>query len=210
MKELSENNHKEWFDDNRKAYENLRKEWLQFAAETINELGKFDTEIARLEPKQCIFRINRDIRFSKDKSPYKTNFGLSLSKGAKRDDFCGYYLHVQPGASFLAGGSYMPMPAKLAAIRQEIDYNPEEFLSIVENINFKKSFGNLGGETLQRAPKGYDDNNAMIAYLKHKSFIAEYKLKDKDLLNPNFFEEMIMQFKYMTPLTNFLWRSMEA
>ncbi|MCG9879586.1 MAG: DUF2461 domain-containing protein [Bacteroidia bacterium] len=210
LKDLSENNHKEWFDDNRKTYENLRKEWLQFAADAIKEVGKFDKEIASLEPKQCIFRINRDIRFSKDKSPYKTNFGLSLSKGGKRDDFCGYYLHVQPGASFLAGGSYMPMPAKLAAIRQEIDYNADEFLGIVENKKFKALFGKLSGETLQRPPKGYEAENPMLAYLKHKSFIAEYKLSDKELLKPDFDKKLIEVFAGMLPLNNFLYRAMEG
>lgn len=210
LKELSANNNKEWFDDNRKTYETLRKDWIDFAALAIAEVGKFDKEIALLEPKQCIFRINRDIRFSKNKLPYKTNFGLSLSKGGKRDDFCGYYLHVQPGACFVAGGSYMPMPPKLAAIRQEIDYNAEEFLAIVTHKTFKNSFGELGGETLQRPPKGYEVNNPMIDYLKHKSFIAEHKLSDKALLEPTFFAQMLSHFKAMAPFNQFLYRAMEG
>jgi uncharacterized protein (TIGR02453 family) len=210
LKELSANNSKEWFDENRKTYDSLRKEWLQFAATAIAEVGKFDEKIALLEPKQCIFRINRDIRFSKNKSPYKTNFGLSLNSGGKKEDFCGYYLHVEPGNSFIAGGSYMPMPPKLAAIRQEIDYNAAEFLAIVEHKTFKSSFGQLSGEALQRPPKGYEASNPMIGYLKHKSFIAEYKLSDKDLLKANFLEEMSENFKTMSPLINFIKRAIEG
>jgi uncharacterized protein (TIGR02453 family) len=209
LKELSANNSKEWFDDNRKTYDGLRKEWLNFAAIAITEVGKFDEKISLLEPKHCIFRINRDIRFSKNKSPYKTNFGLSLNTGGKKDYFCGYYLHVEPGNSFVAGGSYMPMPPKLAAIRQEIDYNADEFLAIVEHKTFKNSFGKLSGETLQRPPKGYEASNPMVGYLKHKSFIAEYKLSDKDLLNTNFIETLVAHFKLSTPLVSFLRRAME-
>jgi hypothetical protein len=104
----------------------------------------------------------------------------------------------------------MPMPPKLAAIRQEIDYNAEEFLAIVEPKTFKNSFGKLSGETLQRPPKGYEATNPMIDYLKHKSFIAEYKLSDKDLLNANFIEILLTHFKLSTPLVSFIRRAMEA
>lgn len=210
LRNLEKNNNKEWFDANRKTYENTRKQWLEFTAEAIEVVGKFDKDVAMLEPKSCIFRINRDIRFSKDKSPYKINFGISLSKGGKRDDFCGYYLHLQPGASFIAGGSYMPMPDKLAAIRQEIDYNAKEFVDIITHKSFKTNFGTLGGEALQRPPKGYEADNPMIQFIKHKSFIAEYKLSDKDLLDPNFSKKMVDLFKAMSPLNEFLYRAMES
>lgn len=210
LKNLEKNNNKDWFDANRKTYEDIRKQWLAFTADAIEVVGKFDKDVAMLEPKSCIFRINRDIRFSKNKSPYKNNFGMSLSKGGKRDDFCGYYLHIQPGASFIAGGSYMPMPEKLAAIRQEIDYNAKEFVDIITHKSFKANFGTLGGETLQRPPKGYEADNPMIQFIKHKSFIAEYKLSDKDLLDPDFSKKMVDLFKAMNPLNEFLYRAMEG
>lgn len=210
LKNLEKNNNKDWFDANRKTYEDLRKQWLAFTADAIEVVGKFDKDVAMLEPKSCIFRINRDIRFSKNKSPYKNNFGMSLSKGGKRDDFCGYYLHIQPGASFIAGGSYMPMPDKLAAIRQEIDYNAKEFVDIITHKSFKANFGTLSGETLQRPPKGYEADNPMIQFIKHKSFIAEYKLSDKDLLDPNFSKKMVDLFKAINPLNEFLYRAMEG
>src|SRR6478752_7596525 len=100
---LSKNNNKDWFDAHKKEYEALRKEWISFVSECITGVGAFDPAIASLDPKKCIFRINRDIRFSTDKSPYKNNFGMSLSAGGKSEDFCGYYLHIQPGNCFVAG-----------------------------------------------------------------------------------------------------------
>lgn len=203
LKGLEKNNNKEWFDANRKTYEDLRKQWIAFVQEMINEVGKFDKEVAHLEPKQCIFRINRDIRFSNDKSPYKLNFGMSLSKMGKKD-FCGYYLHLQPNGCFAAGGTYMPMPDKLAAIRQEIDYNAEQFVKIVTDKTFKKLFDKLSGESLQRPPKGYEADNPMIQFIKQKSFLAEVKLSDKEILAADFKKQLVTAFKAMQPLTDFL------
>lgn len=207
LTKLQENNNKEWFDANRNTYEKAREEWIKFATESITAVGEFDKDIALLEPKKCIFRINRDVRFSKNKDPYKNNFGLSLNKGGKREDFCGYYLHLQPGASFIAGGAYGPMQDKLAAIRQEIDYNAKEFLEIVNHKNFKKHFGALGGEALQRPPKGYEADNPMVDYLKHKSFIGQYTLTDKELFAPGFMKNMVEKFKALQPLIVFLNRA---
>lgn len=207
LTQLQENNNKEWFDANRNTYEKAREEWIKFATESITAVGEFDKDIALLEPKKCIFRINRDVRFSKNKDPYKNNFGLSLNNGGKREDFCGYYLHLQPGASFIAGGAYAPMPDKLAAIRQEIDYNAKEFLEIVNDKNFKKHFGTLGGETLQRPPKGYEADNPMVDFLKHKSFIGQYTLTDKELFAPDFMKNMVEKFKALQPLIAFLNRA---
>ncbi len=113
LKQLNINNNKEWFEDNRKTYETLRKEWIELAQKCINEVAMFDDVISGLEPKKCIFRINKDIRFSKDKSPYKTNFGIQLNPMGK-EAFCGYYLHLQPSGSFISGGSYLPQGPMLA------------------------------------------------------------------------------------------------
>lgn len=207
LAELQENNHKEWFDNNKKRYEKLRKEWVGFVSDMIIEVGKFDLDIANLEAKNCIFRINRDVRFSADKSPYKNNFGMSLSKGGKKAEFCGYYLHVQPNGCFLAGGAYMPMPDNLAAIRQEIDYNGEEFTGIVTDKVFKKHFKKLTGDTLQRPPKGYEANNPVIDFIKHKSFLAEYKLTNEDLQKKDFAKKALEVFSAMQPLNEFLNRA---
>jgi uncharacterized protein (TIGR02453 family) len=204
LSRLSKNNNKDWFDANKKEYETLRKEWILFVGDCISRVGSFDPAMEALDPKKCIFRINRDIRFSADKSPYKSNFGMSLSPGGKNEDFCGYYLHIQPGNSFIAGGAYMPSPAHLAAIRQEIDYNFTAFEKIVSNKNFKAVFGALSGDKLVRPPKGYDAENPAIEYLKHKGFIAQQKITDKELCDPGFMNSFIKSTKTMKPLIDFL------
>jgi uncharacterized protein (TIGR02453 family) len=208
LKQLSLNNNKEWFEDNRKTYESLRKEWIELAQVCINEVGVFDSQIAGLEAKKCIFRINKDIRFSKDKSPYKTNFGIQLNPMGK-EAFCGYYLHVDPKGSFISGGVYLPQGPMLSAIRQEIDYNLDEFSSLLSNKEFKKYFGKLDGAVLSRPPKGYQADNPAIAYLKHKDILATRKLDEQMLLASDFEKELIKTFKAMHPLVQFLRRAVE-
>jgi uncharacterized protein (TIGR02453 family) len=204
LKQLEKNNHKEWFDINRSTYEQLRKDWIVFVGQVIQEVAKFEANAKDLDPKKCIFRINRDIRFSKNKAPYKINFGMQINPLKSKDDFNGYYLHIEPGNCFISGGSYMPQPSRLAAIRQEIDYNFEDFKKIVEAPTFKKYFGKLGGDTLTRPPKGYDIANEAITYIKHKDFIATRKLTDKELLEKDFVKTVAQTFKAMHPLVQFL------
>ena len=135
LRDLKKNNSKEWFDTNRKKYESAKNDYEALVGDVIKQLSKTDESIAHLEPKQCVFRINRDVRFSKDKSPYKTNMGMYFSKGGKKSFYAGYYFHLQPGGSFVAGGLWMPMPPELKKVRQEIDYNWEEFKKIVEILS---------------------------------------------------------------------------
>lgn len=204
LTKLNKNNQKEWFDANKKEYETLRKEWLQFVGESITTVGAFEPNILSLEPKQCIFRINRDVRFSADKSPYKTNFGMSLNPAGKKATFCGYYLHVEPGNIFVAGGSYMPPAEDLAKIRQEIDYNVDEFKAIVAATNFKKLFGAISGEKLVRPPKGYDAENPAVEFLKYKSFIAQRNLTETELVDTKFMKTFIQTTQAAKPLVDFL------
>jgi uncharacterized protein (TIGR02453 family) len=204
LKKLEKNNHKEWFDAHKKEYDALRKEWISFIQTVITGAATFDPDIAHLEAKNCIFRINRDVRFSKDKSPYKTNFGASMSKGGKKSEMCGYYIHLQPGECFIAGGAYAPMPEKLAAIRQEIDYNHEEFKKIVSSKSFREHFGSLSGEQLSRPPKGYEADNPAIGFLKHKSFLAYKKISDKEAMSDAFEKEILKIFRAVKPLNDFL------
>lgn len=210
LKRLEKNNNKEWFDTNKKEYESLRKEWVECIGGLIADIGAFDADILGLEPKSCIFRINRDVRFSADKSPYKTNFGASMSKGGKKLEFCGYYFQVRPNDVFIAGGCYMPASDKLANIRQEIDYNLDEFRAIINHKEYKKQFGALSGETLSRPPKGYEADNPAVEYLKHKSFLSFKKLDDSALFEKNFEKEIIKTFKAMKPLNDFLNRAIVA
>jgi uncharacterized protein (TIGR02453 family) len=206
---LDKNNNKEWFEANKKEYEALRKEWIGFVADCIKSVGAFDPSILTQEPKQCVFRINRDVRFSKNKAPYKNNFGMSLNQGGKRAEFCGYYLHIQPGDSFVAGGAYMPQPSNLAAIRQEIDYNFDAFEKIVLAKDFKAQFGTIGGEKLVRPPKGYDAENPAVNYLKHKGFIAQRKLTQAELMDKHFMKDLVKSTKAMKPLVNFLKQAID-
>jgi uncharacterized protein (TIGR02453 family) len=207
LKKLQKNNDKEWFDAHKKEYDGLRKEWLAYVSQLIKSTASFDPDIAPLEAKNCIFRINRDVRFSLDKSPYKNNFGMSLSKGGKKTEFCGYYLHIQPGECFVAGGAYSPMPDKLAAIRQEVDYNLDEFQKIVSAKDFKAQFGVLSGDKLSRPPKGYDAENPAVEFLKHKSFLAYKKITEKDLQDKGFEKDLLKTFKTMKSLNDFLNRA---
>lgn len=204
LKNLENNNSKEWFDAHKKEYEVLRKQWLDFVGAAIKNIGGFDEQLLSLEPKNCVFRINRDVRFSANKNPYKTNFSMVLQGGGKKSEQAGYYLHIEPNKCFIAGGAWQPMPDKLAAIRQEIDYNGKAFTKIVADKNFVKHYGKLGGEVLQRPPKGYEADNAMIAYLKHKSFIAECKLTQKDVLSDDFTKILLEKYKALKPLIDFL------
>ncbi len=207
LEELKQNNNKAWFDANRLRYSRLRSDWLDFVQEVINRVSVFDSTLKYLEPKQCIFRLNRDIRFSNDKTPYKTNFGMSLSKYGKKDNFCGYYLHIEPNNSFVAGGCYMPDAMLLAAIRQEIDYNANQFTSIVKDKKFIKTFGKIAGEKLQRPPKGYDASNPMIEFLKLKSFLAEKKLSNDEIKDKKILTNLQTHFQIMYPLNKFLYQA---
>ena len=147
LRKLKKNNNKPWFEANRNGYTEAKQEVETFLEGLIASYGKTDDAISRLTPKDCMFRINRDVRFSKDKSPYKTNFGAFINPGGKKSTLAGYYLHIEPGASFAGGGLWMPMPAELAKIRQEIDYNLPEFTAILgASSSFKKQFGLLYSE----------------------------------------------------------------
>ena len=123
LKGLKKNNNKPWFDANRKKYEASKADFISFVDNTISAITKFDPAVSSLKAKDCIFRINRDIRFSKDKSPYKSNMGAYINPGGKKINTPGYYFHCEPGQSFAAGGLYIPEPGVLAKIRQEIDYS---------------------------------------------------------------------------------------
>jgi uncharacterized protein (TIGR02453 family) len=206
LKQLAKNNSKEWFDENRKVYETSKAEFEQIVKSVIEKSAQFDKELAGLEPKKCLFRINRDIRFSKDKSPYKLNMGASINPGGKKEMGAGYYIHIQPGKSFLAGGCYMPPPEVLAKIRQEIDYNTKEFKKILAAKDFKTYFKDLSDEEdkLKTAPKGYAKDHPELSLLQHKHFIVVHNLKDEQIMDKNFPTYAAKVFKATHPLNLFL------
>lgn len=208
LNKLKKNNNKEWFDKNRSTYEIAKKDFQAFVDELILSISKFDPAVKHLEAKKCVFRINRDIRFSKDKTPYKTNFGASISPGGKGSFTAGYYVHLEPNAIFLAGGMWQPEPPLLNAIRQEIDYNAGEFKKIINHKDFKKYFGGLSDEDkLKTVPKGYDKAHPEIEILKNKSFIVVHNLKDNNVLSKDALKYCTAVFKAMHPLNLFLRRA---
>jgi uncharacterized protein (TIGR02453 family) len=212
LKNLKKNNTKEWFDKNRKTYEAAKQNFVAFVDEMIVQLAKTDATIARLQAKECIFRINRDIRFSKDKSPYKINMGAFLNEGGKKSSLAGYYFHLEPGNSFVGGGIYMPEADVVKKIRQEIDYSFTEFSSIIQHKNFKKEYGGLDvseENSLAREPKGYDKNNPAIEYLKLKNWIAFKTLADDELTDKDVMKKIISAFNALHPLVVFLNRALK-
>lgn len=205
LKQLAKNNSKEWFDVNRKTYELCKAEFETVVKSIIDKSSAFDKGLAGLEAKKCLFRINRDIRFSKDKSPYKLNMGASMNPDGKKEMGAGYYLHVEPGKSFLAGGCYMPTPEVLAAIRQEIDYNAKDFKKILAAKDFKTYFKDLSEEEkLKTAPKGYPKDHPDLSLLQHKHFIVVHNIKDEQIMDKNFPTYAAKVFKAMYPLNTFL------
>ena len=204
---LSANNDKLWFDANREEYQVHRKAFVSFIERFIHEASAIDERLIGLNPSKCIFRINRDIRFSANKNPYKTNFGMNLNISGSKEEFLGYYLHLEPGKSFFALGSYMPPSARLAAIRQEIDYSQQEFLNIVESSPVSATFGRMGGSVLNSSPRGYAKDHPMIAYLKHKEFIFEKSLSDEELNSSKLLNNLLDFVRIGKPFMDFLGRA---
>lgn len=208
LADLKKNNNKEWFDANKKNYENAKNDFLEFAQTIIAGVSSFDDNIAKanLDPKKCITRLNRDVRFSADKSPYKTNFFLMLNQGGKNSNNACYYLQLQPDSSFAGGGVYMPMPPDLQKFRQEIDYNFIEWKKIVESKSFKKVFndGVQAPETLSRPPKGFDANSEALEYLKMKGYFTTTKITDTEIQSKNVIKTILDSFETAKPLIDFL------
>ena len=200
------NNNREWFIGNRPLYLNAKNNYESFVQEVINEIINFDPILKGLEVKSCVYRFNRDIRFSNDKSPYKSHFGAFIVRGGKKngDRLAGYYFHVEPGRSILAGGAYMPPSPWLTAIREKIDESPDELVKIIKAKNFVKYFGELSGEKLKSAPKGYPKDHLHIELLKLKSYLVENEVKDKMVLSNDYFDHVINVFKAMKPLNDYL------
>ena len=205
---LKKNNNKDWFDKNRPQYELIKIEFKNFINELIASIAKFDPSVKHLEAKDCIFRINRDVRFSTNKAPYKTNIAAFISPEGKKSISAGYYIHIQPGNCFLASGMWMPPAPQLSAVRQEIDYNADEFRKIILSKEFKKHFKELSQEDkVKTTPKGYEKTHPEIEFIKLKSFIAMKAIDDKEVLSKNFIKSICTSFEVAHPLNAFLRRA---
>lgn len=204
LRTLEKNNNREWFNENKTTYQEAQQDVISFVEKLIEEMVVFDEEIGKADAKKSLFRIYRDTRFSKDKSPYKTNFGASLGMG-KGSQKAGYYLHIEPGKSFLAGGIYMAESSVLKEIRKEISAFGEEFLAIVEKDEFRNYFRGLSVEDkLKKVPQGFEKDDKMAEYLKLKHFIVIHPVSDEQLLSENAIKEFAKIFKAMKPLNDFL------
>ena len=211
LKDLKKNNNKPWFEKNKTLYLGAKEDVEDFVGEVIEGFGKKDIQIASLEPKDCTYRIYRDVRFSKDKTPYKTNMGAYLNKGGKKAPTAGYYIHFEPGRTMAGGGLWMPQAPELNKTRQEIDYSFKEWSDILQNRAFKKSFpdGLDKEDLLSRPPKGYSDDNPAIEFLKLKSFIVTRSFTDAEVQQRSFLKEILKTFESMKDFVYFLNRSLE-
>jgi len=185
LKKLKRNNNRDWFNANKKLYEDARYDFEVFVFELIQKIAEFDETVSGLEPKDCMFRIYKDVRFSKDKTPYKTNFGAAINQGGS--------------------GLYMPAPDKLLAVRNSIAAKSAKFKNIVESKEFKKNFGKLwNGDTLKTVPKGFDKVHPMAEYLKLKSWICDHTVKEEKALSKNYGDYIAKIFKTAKPFNDFL------
>ena len=209
LRGLRDNNTREWFEANRKGYELAKAEFEFMLNRLIPEIYGFDPGIGTLTAKDCVFRIYRDVRFSKDKRPYKTNMGGYVCKGGRKGMYAGYYVHIEPGNSMLAGGLYMPPPEVLKKARQEVYYHAEEFKGILNGAAFKKTFRVMEEDKLSRPPKDFPADFKDIDLLKFKSYAVMHVMKDETLLEKNVQDYMVKVFKVMQPFNGFLNRGLE-
>lgn len=210
LSDLAKHNKKEWMDDNKKRYQQAKQQVIELVAEIIQKSASFDSSLAGIDPRKTLFRINRDIRFSKNKDPYKTNFGAAIVEGGRKSGNPGYYLHIMPGNNFAGGGIYQPSPDMLQKVRQEIDYNGKEVRSIIDNKAFKKTFEEpYGDDKLKTAPKGYPKDHENIDLLQLKHYVFMTKMTDKQVTSKNFAEEVMDVYQTLHPFNIFLSKALD-
>jgi uncharacterized protein (TIGR02453 family) len=203
LKALKKNNNRDWFNENKHLYEDARKDFEIFIDELIQRITDFDPTLMGLQPKDCMFRIYKDVRFSKDKLPYKTNMGAAINEGGRKMPIPGYYFHLQPKGCFLAGGLYMPTPDKLLAVRKAIADSKGGFRKILNAKDYKKNW-ELWEDKLKTAPKGFPKDHPDLELLKFKSFIAFHNVSDETVLSPKAIDYSVKMFKTLKPLIDFL------
>lgn len=204
LSDLEKNNNREWFNDNRQRYQITKERFLSLTEILINELRLIDEDIPALSAKDCMFRIFRDVRFSNNKEPYKTNYGSFMTPGGRKSFYAGYYIHIQPGQSFIGGGVYMPPSPQLKAIRQEIYENPEEFIELIEDKDFKENFGSIWGEKLKTAPRGYPKDWEHIDLIRYKSYVASHAVSDEFLKSEDMIKRIVDIYETLYPLNRYL------
>lgn len=210
LRELADNNNREWFAKNKHLYEEAKIDLFALITPLIKELSSIDPQFsADTEPKKCLLRIYRDIRFSPNKAPYKKNYGIAFDVKGYGPTTPSYYLHLEPGNCFFGAGFWMPESKVVKSIREEIDYSADEFLEVVNDKEYKALFSLSREDSLKKAPKGYEVDHPMIDYLKLKSFISIYPLKEEDFYQKDIVEKLIKAFHTIQPFILFLRKAVD-
>ena len=206
LRELNENNNREWFAQNKSRYERVRSKFEEISRLLIAEISVFDNDIKNVDVKDCVFRIYRDIRFSTDKTPYKTHFGVYIaSAGGRKSQRGGYYLHLDPAGCFIAVGVWCPPPNILKALRQSVCDNIDELNEIRNEASFNTYFKTFFEEDkLKNVPAGFPRDFPDAELLKLKHYMVEYKLDDKLLNAPDFVSQLVQIARVGYPLNKFL------
>ncbi|MCF8230800.1 MAG: DUF2461 domain-containing protein [Bacteroidales bacterium] len=204
LKQLRQNNNREWFERNRKLYEASQKEMQDFLDDLIPRLNDIDSTIGAQKGKDCMFRIHRDLRFTKDKTPYKNYRDAIIKPGGRKSPYAGYYLHIEDGNSFIGGGIYKPQKTNLDAVRNKIYFEHEDFTAILNSDTFRDYFDTPDPSfKLKRMPVGYSEEHPAADLLKYKSFIVLYPLEDEDLLDDDLTDVTLEVFQAMKPFNRF-------
>lgn len=209
LSNLSENNNREWFNDHKEQFVLLKDDFEGFIHELIPKVREIDPTIGPVEAKNCIFRIYRDVRFSKNKDPYKTHFGAYIASGGRKSKTCGYYLHIDPKEAFIAAGAYNPEPQILKEIRYELLDRTDDFKKIIENKDFKKIYGELAGEKLKTVPKGFPKDFKDLELIKLKSFEVFHMIDEKTIVSEGFENYILDTMKLAVPYNQFFNRLIE-
>ena len=204
LNDLKQHNNRDWFQDNKQRYEEAKTIFFGLTDILIAKIKEFDSSVDVNSAKECAFRIYKDVRFSKDKTPYKTNMGAYISKGGRKSTHAGYYIHIEPGASFAGGGMYCPQTDVLKTLRQSIAEDATPLRSILSKPAFKTVFPELSGETLKTAPRGFDKNHPDIDLLRFKSYTVIKHLTDTELISKQFLDNTLTVFKTQKPFNDYL------
>lgn len=213
LDDLKANNNRDWFLENNKRYETFKMDYQQLVADLLNVMKPLDASLEMLEVKNCTFRINRDIRFSKDKTPYKSHLGIWLSSGAKGQNRSGYYIHLERGFSFIAGGLYSPEAEDLKKMRKEIAFFHDDLQAILDDKNFKKKFKDFDRNeknTLKNPPRGYEKEHPAIELLKLKSFESSQKIDISEATKKDFVAAISKKLIVLKPLNDFINRALTS
>ncbi len=204
LSDLSQNNNREWFTANRPRYDAAKSELEKVVAELLSKVSAFES-LPNTQPKDCIFRINRDVRFSKNKDPYKSNLSAAIGPGGRHSGRIDFYFHIQPnGESLLGAGMWNPTPKQLAAFRQEIDFNPTRLTDIIQDANFRAYFPEIWGESLKKTPKGFAEDSPNADLLKRKQLFFMHKFTDAEVTSPDFIENILTGCRLIKPYCDFL------